>query len=499
MTITATDLLRLGAVCVSIAALLLLSEMLRKRMGWPDEVTRKSVHIITGILIFFAPSFFPRSGAVVFIAALFVAVNAVAYARGWLRAMHHGPRKSFGTVYYPLALLLLALPLWDHAPDLVVAAILVMALGDGAAGIVGETARQPRPFNVSSDRKSLEGSTAMFAGSVAALLATVLVHGDRGMQLGAQLSAAPLLFFAVLLSVALFATAWEAASSRGLDNLTVPLMSAFALHLCLAGSGDDAALRFITGSGLGLLVGVLAYASRMLTISGAVATFLLAATVFGVGGWRWTLPLLTFFVLSSLLSKWRDKRKGHFESMFEKGGTRDAGQVAANGAIVGVLAVAEYLFGGNIWYLLSLAAVASVTADTWGTELGVLARRKPRSIRTGRRVPTGTSGGMTLAGTTAGALGAATVTATALPFIAIDASTFLLITALGVAGSLADSLLGATLQAQYHCPLCGRDTEKRFHCGMPARRTRGHPAVTNDAINFLAAFAAVALGALLLM
>jgi uncharacterized protein (TIGR00297 family) len=467
-------------------------------MGWPDEVTRKSVHVATGVLIFFAPAFFPRAGAVVLIAAVFVAVNAAAYARGWLRAVHHSPRKSYGTVYYPLALLLLAIPLWDSAPGIVVTGILVMALGDGAAGIVGETVRAPRLYHVTADRKSLEGSAAMLAGTLAALIAGVLVHGDRGPFSAAYLSDAPLLLPVTLFSIALFATAWEAASSRGLDNLTVPLMSVFALHLCFAAPDEAAAARFIAGSGLGLLVGLLAWKLRMLTVSGAVATYLLAVTLYGVGGWKWTLPVFAFFLLSSMLSKYRKSRKARFDTVFEKGGTRDAGQVAANGAVVGFLALAEYLFGGAQWYLLSLVAVASVTADTWGTEIGVLARQHPRSIRTGRRVPAGTSGGVTVAGSAGGAIGAATVTATALLFADISAATFLLITGLGVIGSLIDSLLGATLQAQYSCPLCGHDTEKRFHCGMPAKRTRGRRAMTNDMVNILAAAAAVLIAALLL-
>ena len=498
MSLTATDLIRLGVLGVSIAALLLLTELLRRRMGWPDEVTRKIVHVATGVVIFFAPAFFPRAGAVILIAAVFVAVNAAAYARGWLRAVHHSPRESYGTVYYPLALLLLAVPLWDSASGLVVTGVLVMALGDGAAGIVGESLRAPRMYHVTSDRKSIEGSAAMLAGSLIALLAGVLVHGDRSMEFTAQLADTPVLWFLAVFSVALFATAWEAASSRGLDNLTVPLMSVLALHLCFASPGEAAAARFVTGTGLGLLVGLLAWKLRMLSVSGAVATYLLAATLYGVGGWKWTLPVFAFFLLSSMLSKWRKARKERFDTVFEKGGTRDAGQVAANGALVGLLALAEYLFGGAHWYTLSLVAVASVTADTWGTELGVLARQHPRSIRNGRRVPAGTSGGITIAGSAGGALGAATVTATAFLFVDLTASTFLLITGLGVIGSLTDSLLGATVQAQYHCPLCRHDTEKRFHCGMPAKRTQGHRAMTNDMVNLLSAAAAVLLGALLL-
>jgi len=499
LTLSTTDLLRLSVLAGAILLLLGLSEILRRRFRLPDEFTRKFVHVAIGVVIFFAPPFFPNAGAVALIAAVFVALNAAAYAAGVLKAVHHTTRPSFGTVYYPLALLLIALPFWNAWPDIVVAAIMVMAVGDAAAGITGESIRNPHLYHVTGDPKSLEGSTAMLLGSLAAILLTLIVYGDIGLQAAQLFMRYPFATAAAILAIALFATGWEAASSRGSDNITVPVMTAIALHVGFASGASADMLRFALGAGLGIVIAGVAYALRMLKSSGAVATFLLATVVYGIGGWQWTLPIFTFFLLSSLLSRWRKSRKQVFDTVFEKSGTRDAGQVAANGAIVGVLAIAWHFSGPDALYLLSLIAVAVVTADTWGTEIGVLARQTPRSVISGKRVPAGTSGGITLAGTAGGALGALVVTLSALPFIALSGVAFAGIVLLGVAGSLIDSILGATVQAQYRCRVCGKATEKRLHCAMPAERVRGAQRITNDTVNCVSTLITVLIAAAVLL
>jgi uncharacterized membrane protein len=68
-------------------------------------------------------------------------------------------------------------------------------------------------------------------------------------------------------------------------------------------------------------------------------------------------------------------------------------------------------------------------------------------------------------------------------------------TAGGLAGSLVDSLLGATVQAMYFCPACQKETERHptHACGARTDRIRGWSWLGNDAVNF----AATAFGALL--
>src|SRR5205823_13504698 len=116
------------------------------------------------------------------------------------------------------------------------------------------------------------------------------------------------------------------------------------------------------------------------------------------------------------------------------------------------------------WLPALVGALATVNADTWATEVGMLSRRPPRLVTTLRRVPAGPSGGVTPLGTLAGLLGAGLVGAGAAlraPSLAPGRSgrsgRFGILgraIVAGVSGSLGDSLLGATLQAPYRCPAC---------------------------------------------
>jgi uncharacterized protein (TIGR00297 family) len=161
-------------------------------------------------------------------------------------------------------------------------------------------------------------------------------------------------------------------------------------------------LSILSGLVFGAGIALLAYRFKALSKSGAVAAALLGWIVFGLGGWDYTAVLMAFFISSSGLSFAFKRRKQGFDEKHAKGNRRDAGQVAANGGIAGLMVLVHTLLpqAGWVWWAYC-ASLAAANADTWATELGVLSPVKPRLITTGKEVEMGASGGITPVGTLA--------------------------------------------------------------------------------------------------
>lgn len=247
---------------------------------------------------------------------------------------------------------------------------------------------------------------------------------------------------------------------------------------------------YLGGFLLSLAISLIAYRGRSLSASGVVGAIVVGTITFGLGGWRWGLLLIVFFVSSSLLTHYRRGQKQGLAEKFAKGHQRDLGQVLANGGLGAFLAIFHFFRPNDILFFAFLGSMAAVSADTWATELGLLSPTPPRLITTGKIVPAGSSGGITLWGITASMAGAMTMGGIAGLLLAPGRTTALVSTLFlafsgGFLGSLFDSLLGATLQGVYLCPRCGVETERVVHhCGCETTHIRGWRWFNNDLVNF---------------
>jgi uncharacterized protein (TIGR00297 family) len=250
-------------------------------------------------------------------------------------------------------------------------------------------------------------------------------------------------------------------------------------------------MQLIYGFILAIGIAYIAYRAHSLNSSGAYAATLIGTVIFGIGGWQWAILLLTFFITSSALSRAFKNRKQELNEKFSKGHERDAGQVFGNGGLAVLFAALHAFYPGSIIPWVGFAAsLAAVNADTWATELGVLNPTPPRLITDlSQRVEKGTSGGISLWGTGASLLGSSLIALLAVslsPTGTLTTAHWLLITLAGLAGSLFDSYLGATVQAMYYCPTDKKETEKHpLHtCGTQTIHIRGWEWLNNDWVNF---------------
>jgi uncharacterized protein (TIGR00297 family) len=210
---------------------------------------------------------------------------------------------------------------------------------------------------------------------------------------------------------------------------------------------------------------------KWLTPGGLVAACAVGAGVTWRLGWPGLALLFAFFFTGSVLTQLAERR----------GPSRNARQVLANGGVALLAALLGSWAG-------AAGAIAAAAADTWATEIGAYSPFRPRLITSWGRVTRGTSGGITALGTLGGLAGAALIAGLARGLSPRGvAPGFAALVAAGVAGMLADSILGATLQGKYECPACDARFERgNTVCHEPVRLARGWRWLDNDGVNFAA-------------
>ena len=193
----------------------------------------------------------------------------------------------------------------------------------------------------------------------------------------------------------------------------------------------------------------------------------------------------TFFVSSSAFSR---NRPGDVIAC--AGSRRDERQVLANGAVAAIAALSAGRVDPSRGVWLAAGALAAATADTWATELGRRSNSVPRLAWSGRAVPLGMSGGVTRRGSLASLGGAVTIgVVTAIASRVSSGWRSVLrpasgVVVAGIAGSLADSLLGELVQERRKCPTCNLLTESMVHgCGAETVHYGGVRGIDNDLVN----------------
>jgi len=156
-----------------------------------------------------------------------------------------------------------------------------------------------------------------------------------------------------------------------------------------------------------IIFGVLSLKLKIVDFTGFLAGLVVGWSIYIFGDWRWFIIVLTFHLAAGFFTKYGYKQKREKGAAEEKGGARAWRNIIANGGVAALFAFAEGFTSLEYFFAGFLGAVSTATADTLATEIGLLHSDEPRLITDlKKRVPPGTSGGVSLLGEIATILGA---------------------------------------------------------------------------------------------
>lgn len=454
------------------------SEIALRKSYLSAEYNRRLIHFIVGIMITTSPMVFDSYLPPSFLAFIFIVINYLAFNNQKFKGIHSQSRVTFGTIYFPIAYLLIVLGFWDY-PELIIISLSLLAFCDPFAAHIGESTKSPTKFKIWEDYKSIQGTVAFF------ISALVLIYSFSQYFFSYPIS----LIFLFSLFTATGATIAEITSNRGSDNLSIPIVSMLFMvgfiNNLSESNNNIVDILFSMTSLMVLLIFCLftfSYWLKSLNKSGFCGALIMAIVILLLGSLIHLISLAIFFILSSIISK-VFKSKSFYRS---KGSRRDIIQVYANGGVATFICIIDFLYPNPYNIYLFLASVAGAMSDTWGTEFGKLSKIKPISIISFRPISHGISGGITRVGTLGSLLGSCIIGFTAWYLMPIGGIIIYCIILSGFLGAIIDSIFGATYQARYETQ--NGDIVEKYREGSIL--ISGKSWINNDIVNLINTMAA---------
>ncbi len=183
----------------------------------PDnkEILRKIIHIGIGPLIPFAKFLDIDQSSALYFTGLITFLTFINYQSKLFPIIEDVDRKSYGTLFYCLSLLILIYLYWNKDPTSLVAGFFIMTFGDGFAGLIGKNF-QSKSWILLDQKKSFYGTLTMFLTSL------IVVFGLSYFQ--------EYTINVNLITIAFISTVLEQFSILGIDNFFVPILGAFCFN-----------------------------------------------------------------------------------------------------------------------------------------------------------------------------------------------------------------------------------------------------------------------------
>lgn len=208
----------------SFLLLFAVAEFLYYRWKIHVDVTRKVVHVGTGMITLLFPIMLANHWFVLLLCASFALILIASLKFNLLKSINAIDRISYGSLLFPLAVYSCYLVYHFYAgqsenhADMYIyfyAPILTLAICDPIAAMVGK--RFPfGKFNVGKGHKTIAGSSAFFISSLFLIFFLLIYFENYSLKLGNLF-----LFSALIAGVG---TTTEALSGKGMDNLTIPVI-----------------------------------------------------------------------------------------------------------------------------------------------------------------------------------------------------------------------------------------------------------------------------------
>lgn len=215
---------------------------------------------------------------------------------------------------------------------------------------------------------------------------------------------------------------------------------------------------------------------QKVTAPGVILAWFIGIIIYTYGGILSFTALALLFILTILSDKIKKTKKDK---------TRNIKQMISNILTAG-LCIVLYKYSNNkeIFLVMYFAVIASSLSDTLASSIGTLSKKKPINIFTMEKVETGESGGVSILGLFASLLGGVIIGIVYL-FVNINISNFILISLMGLVGSIFDSVLGILVEAKYVCSKCKKTVEEKIHCNNNTKLIKGYPYIDNNMVNLL--------------
>ncbi|KQC08775.1 MAG: hypothetical protein APR55_11115 [Methanolinea sp. SDB] len=191
--------------------------------------------------------------------------------------------------------------------------------------------------------------------------------------------------------------------------------------------------------------GYSSYRLKTADVSGLFSGALIGLILIVFADIRWFLVMLTFFILGSICTRYRYEYKQKMGVEQMHGGARGYLNVFANGSVSAAAAVLWGISGEPMYLALFAGSVATATADTMASEIGVTGG-DPYLITTFKKVPAGTNGGITMIGELTALGGAVIISLFCFLLGIIDMPMAIVGIAAGMVGTNIDSLVGALIE-----------------------------------------------------